>query len=209
MFPPGFENVDERCVCDKRLQKFSNVMCDINSQTIQHRGDIWVDYYSDSGNNSGLIIHSFSWPFDYCIKGKEVVFTLNNTDRQCQHNRNGLLCGRCREGFTVVLGGSSRCQKCSNSYLALLIPFSLAGIALLLLFFLLKLTVNYSTLNDLIFYGNIVHINLMSDQSNDQNNILTVFIAWLNLDVDINICFINLLDNYWKTWLQFVFPLYI
>ena len=32
MFPPGFENVDERCVCDKRLQKFSNVMCDINSK---------------------------------------------------------------------------------------------------------------------------------------------------------------------------------
>ena len=145
----------------------------------------------------------------YCIKGKEVAFTLNNTDRQCQHNRNGLLCGRCREVFSVVLGGSSRYQKCSNSYLALLILFSLAGIALLLLLFLLKLTVNYGTLNDLIFYGNIVHINLMSDQSNDQNNILTVFIAWLNLDVGINTCFINLLDNYWKTWLQFVFPLYI
>ena len=37
-------------------------------------------------------------------------------------------------------------------------------------------------------------------------NPLTVFIAWLNLDLGIETCFFHGLDGYWKTWLQFVFP---
>ena len=40
-------------------------------------------------------------------------------------------------------------------------------------------------------------------------NILTVFIAWLNLDLGIETCFADGLNGYWKTWLQFVFPVYI
>ena len=40
-------------------------------------------------------------------------------------------------------------------------------------------------------------------------NPLTVFIAWLNLDLGIETCFFHGLDGYWKTWLQFVFPFYI
>ena len=40
-------------------------------------------------------------------------------------------------------------------------------------------------------------------------NILTVFIAWLNLDLGIKTCFADGLNGYWKTWLQFVFPVYI
>jgi len=36
-----------------------------------------------------------------------------------------------------------------------------------------------------------------------------VFIAWLHLDLRIETCFIDGLNGYWKTWLQFVFPVYI
>ena len=38
---------------------------------------------------------------------------------------------------------------------------------------------------------------------------LSTFIAWLNLDLGIPMCFFNGLTTYVKTWLQFVFPLYI
>ena len=212
--PPGFDISQENkaCVCARRLQNRSNVFCNITEQTLQHRGNIWVGYQQNMINNSGLVIHSSPCPFDYCITGKEVVFTLNNTDRQCQHSRTGLLCGRCREGLSVVLGGSSRCQKCSNSYLALLILFSLAGIALLLLLFLLKLTVNYGTLSGLIFYANIVQANrtfLLPRGETKKVNVFTLFIAWLNLDLGIETCFFDGMDSYLKTWLQFAFPLYI
>ena len=38
---------------------------------------------------------------------------------------------------------------------------------------------------------------------------LSTFIAWLNLDLGIETCLYNGLDAYFKTWLQFLFPLYI
>ena len=37
----------------------------------------------------------------------------------------------------------------------------------------------------------------------------TVFVAWLNLDIGIDVCFFNGLDAYIKTWLQLAFPVYI
>ena len=38
---------------------------------------------------------------------------------------------------------------------------------------------------------------------------LKVFMAWLNLDFGIPVCFCKGLNFYWKTWLQFVFPVYV
>ena len=35
------------------------------------------------------------------------------------------------------------------------------------------------------------------------------FIAWLNLDFGIEMCFVNHLNTFWKSWLQFVFPFYL
>ena len=39
--------------------------------------------------------------------------------------------------------------------------------------------------------------------------LLRIFIAWINLDFGIEACFVNGLTAFRKTWLQFVFPLYI
>ena len=41
------------------------------------------------------------------------------------------------------------------------------------------------------------------------NSLLSVFISWVNLDFGIETCFYNGLDTYSKTWLQFVFPVYL
>lgn len=38
---------------------------------------------------------------------------------------------------------------------------------------------------------------------------MKVFIAWINLDFGIETCFYSQLNAFWKTWLQFIFPLYI
>ena len=38
---------------------------------------------------------------------------------------------------------------------------------------------------------------------------LRIFIAWINLDFGIEACFVDGLTAFRKTWLQFVFPLYI
>ena len=73
----------------------------------------------------------------------------------------------------------------------------------------MDLTISQGTLNGLIFYANVVKANeyLLFDRT--QTNPLAVFIAWLNLDLGVETCFFDGLTAYWKTWLQFVFPLYI
>ena len=43
----------------------------------------------------------------------------------------------------------------------------------------------------------------------DTINVLTVFIAWMNLDLGIPTCFYDGMDAYAQTWLQFAFPLYV
>ena len=208
--PPGFnlENSSLSCVCDQTLQKYTN-HCNITNglgQITRDSGDtFWVGY---DESLRLLIVHPHC-PFDYCVSNT-VAFSLNSTlsGKQCAYNRSGYLCGACKEGYSLVLG-TSHCRNCTNSYLVLLIPFAVMGVALVFLLFVCKLTVATGTLSGIVFYANIVGVNLTIFLPEESTDALSVFIAWLNLDLGIETCFYNGLDTYSKTWLQFVFPVYI
>ena len=83
------------------------------------------------------------------------------------------------------------------------------GVALVFLLLVCKLTVATGTLSGLVFYANIVGVNRTLFLPAESTDALSVFIAWLNLDFGIETCFYNGMDAYSKTWLQFVFPVYI
>ena len=74
---------------------------------------------------------------------------------------------------------------------------------------LLGLTVTAGTLHGLIFYANIVQTNHSIFFPAGPANVLSVFIAWLNLDLGIETCFYDGMTTYAYAWLQFVFPFYI
>ena len=105
--------------------------------------------------------------------------------------------------------GTSHCKQCSNSHIALLIPFALMGIALVFLLLVCKLTVATGTLSGLLFYANIVGVNHTIFLPVNSTDALSLFLAWLNLDFGIETCFFDGMDAYTKIWLQFVFPAYI
>ena len=65
------------------------------------------------------------------------------------------------------------------------------------------------TLSGLVFYANIVGANRTMFLPVKSTDALSVFIAWLNLDFGIETCFYEGMDAYSKTWLQFVFPVYL
>ena len=192
------------CVCNDYLAK-SGVACNIENQTVHKTPSMWI------GNFSGDILVHNNCPFDYC---KKYVTVINPYDQQeqCDFQRSGVLCGGCRPGLSLVLG-TSQCMECSNIYLLLLIPFALAGVALVVLLLKCNLTVSTGTINGLIFYVNIVQANRTAFFPPGLRSIpaylLSVFIAWLNLDIGKEICFAENLNTYTRTWLQFVFPLYI
>lgn len=90
-------------------------------------------------------------------------------------------------------------------------PNTLAIASLVLVAFIkfLDLTVSVGTINGLIFYANIIGGTCTLCFPAGDTNILSIFIAWLNLDLGIETCFFGGLNGYWKMWLQFVFPIYI
>ena len=208
--PPGFMLTTDppfRCVCDHLLQQMYGIQCHIQEQTIGRSGLLWVGMIQDDIGTNGTVAASQYCPLDYCYKGESNV-TLQESDFQCNYNHAGILCGGCQPGLSLALG-SAQCLPCNNKYLALLIPFTLAGPVLVGIIKLLDLTISQGTLNGLIFYANIVKANEYIFLPQGKANPLKLFIAWLNLDLGVETCFFNGLSAYSKTWLQFVFPLYI
>ena len=86
----------------------------------------------------------------------------------------------------------------------------MAGIVLVTSLYILNFTVTIGTINGIIFYANIVRINDSVFFINDSVfKPLRVFISFTNLDLGIETCFYNGMDNYQKTWLQLFFPFYL
>ena len=207
--PPGFELTKIEpwpvCNCALRLKRYTKT-CRIDDRDIyrESRSEFWVGYTPDN-TSDGLILHPHC-PFDYCTSN-ELYVAVANSDEQCSNNRTGLLCGKCAQNFSLALG-TNRCLQCSDDYLWLIVAFALAGVALVLLLLVLRLTVAVGTINGLILYANIFAMNSETFFSS-HTNILTVFISWLNLDLGIETCFYDGMDAYAKTWLQFAFPFYV
>ena len=79
---------------------------------------------------------------------------------------------------------------------------------------IINLTVTQGMINGLIFYANIVWASQsillpLHEINNAAFVFLRAFLAWINLDFGIETCFISGLTALEKTWLQFLFPVYI
>ena len=73
-----------------------------------------------------------------------------------------------------------------------------------------NLTVANGRVNGLIFYANIVSINGPVFFSNYKvTKYVYILISFLNLDLGIETCFYNGMDDYAKMWLQIIFPIYL
>ena len=126
--PLGFtlSRSPSKCVCDPQLRD-NNIECNIIDQSIYRNGTVWVKASFDGNTSNGVII-SKSCQHNYC-KPEMVAVNLEYPDSQCAFNHSGIICGACQPGLSLTLG-HSQCLQCPNEYLALLIPFTIAGLAL-------------------------------------------------------------------------------
>ena len=208
--PLGFMLVGDppHCDCYSDLSEH-NVTCTVANGTgyIFRERNTWI------GSTQNQMFFSSHCPYSYCESNRVQVNLASDQDIQCARNRSGFLCGRCREGNYSVAIGSSRCIPCANNgNLALLIVFVAAGPQLYMLIATAGLTITKGTINGLLFYANIVWINQNTIFSNTDQDIVQAsraFIAWLNLDFGIEMCFIRRLDAFGKSLLQYTFPVYI
>ena len=206
--PDGFTQSGGMCICVNKLHDYP-VQCTITDTPYLIKiadSNFWIGVLYVNTTYQGLVLCK-SCPAEYCNK-VAVNVTIDNLDMQCEFNRTGLLCGACAANHSLMLG-SSKCEVCPNTYLALLLPFAAAGVALVVFLTSLRLTVATGILNSVIFYSNIVQVKRNLFFPPNTRNPLTVFIAWVNLDLGFQTCFYDGLDAYALTWLQFAFPLYV
>ena len=200
------------CECECDLALFPHITkCNPQTGTLTRESNFWITNISVAG----YVFHP-NCPFDYCYPASSSIEINLNTqggaDAQCEFNRSGKLCGRCKPGLSLSIS-SPQCLSCLTHWPAVCVVLVLValilGIALVALLLVLNVTVAVGTINGLVFYANIIYANNNVYFPLGQPKIITVFIAWLNLDLGIDSCFFQGMDAYWKTWLQFAFPTYI
>ena len=212
--PSNSDSTGCECTCDPKLSPYIT-NCNIEaSSIIRENTNSWITYINDT-DPPGYVIHP-NCPFDYCQPQTDnVSINLNlpnGADAQCAFNRTGTLCGACQEHLSLSLG-SSRCLPCPSHwpavFVVILLAAIIAGILLVTALLALNMTVAVGLINGFIFYANIMSANSAVFFPSSEPSFPTVFVAWLNLDLGIDVCFFDGLDTYIKTWLQLAFPVYI
>ena len=209
--PSGANETSCTCHCDEYISSY--VMCDAQSESLVRQGqtNVWIAY----DNTTGYLVYP-NCPYDYC-KPLNLLTYINlnypsGADAQCAFNRSDVLCGSCQLGLSLSIG-SSRCISCPSYWPVLLVVIVIAaiiaGIILVAVLLILNMTVAVGTLNGLIFYANVLAANRTILLPFSEQNYITVFISWLNLELGLDTCFIEGMDAYTKTWLQLAFPTYV
>ena len=214
--PLGFsiQATSPKCDCIPQLAQLG-VACNIQDQTFEHAGNVWIGTYNDSSHNSSEsdVLHTLSstCPFDFCNVGY-VRMVLEDADKQCSSNRSGILCGGCPPGLSASLG-PTQCIECESKAglhtVLFVFLFSMAGIILIAFLRLCNLTISQGSANPVMFYANVIHVNGTLFFEKRHSNPLTVFVSWFNLDFGFETCFYNGMDASAKAWLQFLFPFYL
>ena len=192
-----------KCQCYQKLFD-NNIHCNSTDFTITRHGSAWIGIFSCHNCTDQLVIHKYC-PLDYCKQG---IITLTESDHLCTHGRTGLLCSQCQTNLSITFGGNT-CKACSNDNLALLVVFMIAGPLLIFVLTSVNLTVTEGAINGLIFFAGAVHVNKAAFFQPGESNVLTVFLSWVNLDFGFQVCFYDGMNVYEKTWLQFIFPVYV
>ena len=217
-FMPETNTIQCACTCDTRDSTFISYIteCDASRDSVIREGLFWITYIenNDSSDNSGHYFIVPYCPLDYCQPPNIPIYVnlSEGPNAQCAEYREGLLCGSCRQGYSLSLG-SSKCLKCPKNWYALFVGITiaaiLAGLLLVVLFLALNINVGVGSFNSIVFFANIVYANQSIYFRQPNLTLLPTFISWLNLDLGIDTCFYDGMDTYAKTWIQLAFPTYI
>ena len=203
----SFSNQSRTCECASIFSS-NGVICNIGFSTFTRKTNQWIGLIN--GNDDVAAVAGDCIESEHCNNSEVSNFTLAESDVQCINDHSGVLCGGCRYGYSVILG-STECRECSNSYLALLSFFAVAGLFWIVFLSFFDVTVKSGRVNGMLFYANVIKLANFEFFALRQPAYLAfqIMINWVNLDFGIPSCFYDGFDLYVKTWLNFAFPLYL
>lgn len=192
-------NSDNRsCVCDRRLLD-KDVVCNVIAQEHQVHDHVWYGPINDNVVEYTEVINDklvvYSCVLGYCRDGDKVV-PVGEYSSQCaeDYHRDGFLCGKCQDGYSVQLG-SYRCQKCTNYSLFILALPLIAGVVLVVLMGSLHVGVTEGYLYPLLFYSNTVHTFVVEFCPNLPGSGVFVLMTLFSFDLGFEACLYNGMDT--------------
>ena len=231
--PLGFQLENGVCVCSKAIKKFDqanvlSIRCSIQNQIFTRISSLYHTPWAGLVNSSfGIayncpaghcVIVSLTWTF---ISSKTNVSLVRGSVYLpiCDETRKGVLCGKCVDGLSLVFG-SHACHSCPNSikYWALIVFVLISGPFVVLVLYSLRLTLAMGTINGIIFYANVVNVNLVNSLIKRRTNIKVLllfmkifahFLALLNFQSSIPTCFYDKMNEIQKNGLQLFYPYYL
>lgn len=209
--PLGF-SLNTSCGCIEPLNRHG-YECNIDFANFTSRKGYWTSVRQPSTYET--ILFDDNCPPHYCKDGLR-DFKLNTSlvHTACRGNRMGVLCGKCKENYSSVQFGSPACQNdCTDLYLLTLPVYALAGLGLVLLLFLFRLTVATGNINGVIFYANMLGLVMDKLTENIRGHssvkLVGTIISLLNLNLGFPLCFYKGMTPAAKVGFQFVFPTYL
>ena len=193
------------CVCDPTLQRaVIGLTCNPDGTLIRPPYS-WISAIHVMHNVTDIVYITECY-MDYCSKSFTTRLDLNDPDTQCLNNRSGIMCGKCAEGLSAVFG-TTRCKRCTNTWLLLIPVLAVAGILLVWILLVLNLTVKDGHIYVYILFVN--SLSLYSSRIFPSNYLIYFPILMSDLDLGIEVCFYNGMTSYFTIWLQFIFPVYV
>ena len=206
---PGFYLKDGNCVCQEQSDGVSR--CDKNGKTVYLKLGFW-------GGMVDGTFYTYPCPHSFCncpkngeqtqtlIAQDECVF---NAAEMCSDSREpgSILCGKCKPGFSVVLGHSN-CYKCGNYGFAVLVPIYLVEIFILVMVtMLLDLDAFSGCLNGCL-YSYQVMWQIVGERFVFSDPFIFFVINLFNFRFNIgtHFCFSSNLDYADKLFFQLVVP---
>lgn len=204
-------NSHGKCVCRSFLMSHQILMadkCDINGVT-----EVSNAWFKCTGNETIDCIYTPWCTGGYCKTNFSFSGGTPTTGLDlCTGNRQGNVCGSCKQNYSVVFG-TVECRICDNrKALPLILSLWLmAGIAAVTITYTLKLTLDQGTVGGLFFYVHVSYLslNLTADQKNFFVFISHWFIRLFNFTLSTPVCFFDNMTNTQKHFLYFASPLYV
>lgn len=199
----GFEQTDSKtCSCiSSTVSGISK--CSANFKDVFLKRGYWGGTVEDK-------FSTYPCPTHYCNFSKGDSFFRYDAETMCTVGRNGtsVLCGACKDGYSVNLGNEQCRQSCSNSHLWLAVAFCLVTPLLVLIVFRIDLDIFTTYLNTWLYSYQTILFLLREGQYLDPFISFVIGVANWELRVG-GTCLYKEMTNLQKLGVNYIFPSYV
>lgn len=212
---PGFVQKDDKCVC-LSVDRFSGVSrCSEDGTTVYLEKGYWAgEVQSESGQKEFVTAQC---PTGYCncvrpndgtsLRTAECVY---NSSLMCKGHRTDVLCGRCKQGYDVVVGVQECSTKCHNSDLWRLAPLLLFLTALVFIIFKINLDIFTCYMNAWLYFYQVVILIMSVREEVPLDPFIQFIIGLANVTIDgFGSCMWKDMDNLLKLGFNYLLPVYV